>query len=151
MKLDPRLVEHLARARIVVDPEPLVQVHLPRWEARAVQRRADRFHAPFCLTFEPNGVRVVCRETEWAQVGRGLHAIRVEAGYRMVTLDVAPHAGAADLLAAVIDLLQRRGISAHPLPTFHRDRMLVHHSQLEQALRILRDLQASSPQQGHSS
>ncbi|MDR5709398.1 MAG: hypothetical protein QN172_01565 [Armatimonadota bacterium] len=148
MRLDPRLVERLARARVVVDSEPLVRVHLPHWETKAVQRRANRFHAPFCLTFEPDGVRVICRETEWAQAGRGLHAIRVETGYRMITLDVEPHAEAADLLATITDLLQQKGISVHPLPTFHRDRLLVHESRLEQTLRLLQDLQASDPQQG---
>ncbi|MDR7416121.1 MAG: hypothetical protein QN193_06065 [Armatimonadota bacterium] len=144
MRLDPRLAERLAQARILVDPEPLVRAHLPDWEAKAVQRRADRFHAPFLITVHPDGVRVICRETEWAQAGRGLHAIRVETGWRMITLEVDLHGEATDLLPTVAGLLQRRGIIAHPLPTFHRDRLLVHESQLEQALQLLRDLQATA-------
>jgi|FaiFalDrversion2_1042247.scaffolds.fasta_scaffold00966_2 hypothetical protein len=145
MRLDPRLAERLAQVHILVDPEPLVRVHLPDWEAKAVQRRANRFHAPFLLTVHPDGVRVICRETEWAHAGRGLHAIRVETGYRMITLDVDPHEEATDLLPAVAQLLRQEGIIAHPLPTFHRDRLLVHESQLDQALQLLRGLQASDP------
>ncbi len=108
-----------------------------------MQRRADRFHAPFSLTFEPDGVWVVCRETEWAYAGRGLHPIRVEPGYRMITLDMELHPETADLLSTVTDLLARSGILAHPLPTFHRDRLLIPEYQLDQALRVLKSLLAA--------
>ncbi len=133
----------LARARIVVEPEPLVRVHLPHGEEKAVQRRAGRFHAPFLFTFDAEGVWVVCREAEWAHAGRGLRADRVERGYRMITLEVAPQSEAVELLPAVTDVLARSGIPVYPLPTLYRDRLLVPEPHLEQALRVLEDLVAS--------
>ncbi len=138
--LDPRFAVCIRRMQIVVEPEPVVLVHLPREEAGAVQRRADRFHAPFCLVFSPHEVTLVCREVEWEHAGRGLRGARVERGYRMVTLEVDLAPDTVGYLTAVTEHLARAGVSVTVLTTFHRDRLLVPASHLEAAVRALEDL-----------
>jgi len=140
--LDPRFAVCIRCMRIVVEPEPVVLVHLPREEAGAVQRRADRFHAPFCLVFAPNEVTRVCREVEWEHAGRGLRAAKVEGGYRMITLDVALDPDAIGYLEVVTEHLVRAGVPVTVLSTFHRDHLLVPVSHLEEAVRALEDLVA---------
>lgn len=139
-ELDPRIAELLARMRVVVEPEPLVLVRLPAREAGAVQRRADRFGAPFCLTFSPQEVFLVCREVEWERAGRGLQSTEVRTGYRMITLDVALDPDTVGYLAVVTDHLSRVGLPVIVLSTFHRDRLLVPDADLERVIQALEDL-----------
>jgi hypothetical protein len=140
--LDPRFAACIRRLRIVVEPEPVVLVHLPREEAGAVQRRADRFYAPFCLVFAPHEVTLVCREVEWEHAGRGLRGAKVESGYRMITLDVSLDPDTIGYLEVVTGHLARAGVPVTVLSTFHRDHLLVPASHLEAAVRALEDLVA---------
>lgn len=140
--LDPRFAPWIGRMRIIVEPEAVVLVRLPPEEAGAVQRRADRFHAPFCLVFAPHEVTLVCREVEWEHAGRGLRGARVERGYRMITLDVSLDPDAVGYLEVVTGHLARAGVPVTVLSTFHRDHLLVAASQLEDAVRVLEDLVA---------
>jgi hypothetical protein len=123
--MDPEVAKVLARVRVVVQPEPLVRVSLPPSERGPLQRRADRFHAPFCLTFTSQGVSLVCREVEWDQVGKGLRAQSVERGYRMITLDVE---------------VEPEGVRAGLVSTFHRDHLLVREEDMHRARQVLESL-----------
>lgn len=134
------MAELLARTRVVVDPERLVWVSLPPSEAGAVQRRADRFHSPFCLSFAPHEVSVVCREVEWEHAGRGLRVRAVRAGYRMVTLEVELKGDVVGYLRAVTDRLAREGVPASVVSTFHRDHLLVREEDVERARAVLEAL-----------
>jgi hypothetical protein len=147
---EPNVAALLAKTRVVVEPEPLVAVSLPPVEAQAVQRRADRLHSPFFLTFAPDEVSLVCREVEWEQAGRGLRPTRVERGYRMITLDVVLDLSVIGYLAVVTERLARAGIPVSVVSTFHRDHLLVRDEHADAAQRVLKrmieDYQAVAPQ-----
>lgn len=138
--MDPKVARLLARTRVVVQPEPLVWVSLPPSERAPLQRRADRFHSPFCLAFAPQEVSLVCREVEWEQAGRGLRARRVERGFRMITLDVELDLDVVGYLRVVTDRLAQAGVSVSVVSTFHRDHLLVREPDLDRARAVLEDL-----------
>ncbi len=140
--METKVAELLAGARVVVEPERLVWVRLPPSEAGAVQRRADRFHAPFCLSFTAHEVSVVCREVEWEQAGRGLRVRVVEDGYRIITLDVELRPEAIGYLEVVKDRLARGGVPVSVISTFHRDHLLVREEEVERARALLEELVA---------
>lgn len=138
--MDPRLAEVLARMRVVLQPEPLVVVSLPPSERGRLQRRADQFHSPFCLTFTPQEVSLVCREVEWDRAGKGLRARAVERGYRMVTLDVELDLEVVGYLKVVTQRLAEAGVPVSVISTFHRDHLLVRESDVERAREVLETL-----------
>lgn len=138
--MDPKVVEVLARTRVVVQPEPLVVVSLPPWERGPLQRRADQFHSPFCLTFTPQEVSLVCREVEWERVGKGLRARAVERGYRMITLDVELDLDVVGYLQVVTQRLAQAGIAVSVISTFHRDHLLVREADVERTRGVLEAL-----------
>ncbi|MDR5682785.1 MAG: ACT domain-containing protein [Armatimonadota bacterium] len=138
--VDPELAAVLANTKILVEPEPLAVVSLPLSEAQAVQRRADRFHSPFCLAFSPDEVSLVCREVEWDQAGRGLRPTRVERDYRMITLDAVLDASVIGYLSVVTERLARAGIPVCVVSTFHRDHLLVRAADADAAQAVLQAL-----------
>jgi hypothetical protein len=138
--MDLEVAKVLARVRVVVQPEPLVRVSLPPSERGPLQRRADRFHAPFCLTFTSQGVSLVCREVEWDQVGKGLRAQSVERGYRMITLDVEVEPEGVGYVRVVADRLAQAGVRAGLVSTFHRDHLLVREEDMHRARQVLESL-----------
>lgn len=148
--VEPNVAALLAEAKIVVESEPIVAVSLPPVEAQRVQRRVDRFHSPFCFTFAPDEVSLVCREVEWEQLGRGLRANRVERGYRMITLEVVLDLSVVGYLGVVTERLALAGIPVSVVSTFHRDHLLVHSEHVDAARRVLErmieDYQAVAPQ-----
>ncbi len=131
--MDRRIAQLLARTRVVVHQEPLVWVSLPPTERGRLQRRAHRFHSPFCLTFAPHEVSLVCREVEWDQVGRGLRARAVQRGYRMITLDVELDPDVVGYLRVVTERLAQAGVSVSVVSTFHRDHLLVREQDVARA------------------
>jgi predicted CoA-binding protein len=138
--MDPQVAKVLARVRVVVQPEPLVRVSLPPSERGPLQRRAERFHAPFCVTFTSHGVSLVCREVEWDQVGKGLRARAVERGYRMITLDVELEPEGVGYVRAVTERLAQAGVVAGLVSTFHRDHLLVREEDVDRARQVLESL-----------
>lgn len=138
--MDPKVARLLARARVVVQPDPLVWVSLPPSERGVLQRRAERFHSPFCLTFAPHEVSLVCREVEWDQAGKGLRARRVERGFRMITLDVELDLDVVGYLRVVTDRLAQAGVPVSVVSTFHRDHLLVREADLARAQAVLEEL-----------
>lgn len=140
--MDPKGAELLAHTRVVVEPERLVWVSLPPSEAGAVQRRADRFHAPFCLSFAPHEVSVVCREVEWGHAGRGLRVRALQGGYRMITLEVELRMDVVGYLRVVTDRLAREGVPVSVVSTFHRDHLLVREEDVNRARAALESLVA---------
>lgn len=135
--MDAKLADVLARMRVVVQPERLVVVSLPPVEWGRLQRRADQFHSPFCLTFTPQEVCLVCREVEWDHAGRGLRAQTVERGYRMITLDVELETEMVDYLKVVTQRLAEAGVPTRVISMFHRDHLLVRESDVERARAVL--------------
>ncbi|MER3455676.1 MAG: hypothetical protein C4304_02015 [candidate division GAL15 bacterium] len=138
--MDLRVARLLARTRVVIHSDPLVLVNLPPWERGRLQRRADRFHSPFCLTFAPQEVSLVCREVEWDQVGKGLRTRAVQRGYRMITLDAELDLPEAGYLRVVTDRLAQAGIPVCVVSTFHRDHLLVQEEDVARAQQVLEEL-----------
>ncbi len=138
--IQPKVARLLSRTRVVVQPEPLVQVSLPPSERGALQRRAERFHSPFCVSFTPQEVSLVCREVEWEQAGKGLRARVVERGWRMITLDVELDLDTVGYLAVVTERLARAGVPVSVVSTFHRDHLLVREEDAERAREVLEEL-----------
>ncbi|MCS7235949.1 MAG: ACT domain-containing protein [Armatimonadota bacterium] len=138
--MDARVAQLLARTKVVVQPDRLVWVSLPPSERGRLQRRADRFHSPFCLTFSAREVSVVCREVEWDQVGKGLRPRAVQRGYRMVTLDAELDLDVVGYLKVVTEHLARAGVPVSVVSTFHRDHLLVREEDLPRAQALLEAL-----------
>ncbi len=128
------------------DPAPYVLATIPRSLEASVRGAIAGLHLPFFVEWAQDGIVLVARAVEWQQVAARFPGAVTEEGYRLVSLGAAagggghdperPAAAAADL-AALVGLLQQRGITVRPLRSFYRDHLLVPAAHLAGCLEVL--------------
>ena len=98
---------------------------------------SPRPDAPFMLLRDQYEVTLLLEETDWLTMRHAARDARVEAGFRLVTLDIELGWHVVGYLALVTKLLAAAGISAGALAAFSRDHLLIKQTDLGAALRAL--------------
>jgi hypothetical protein len=130
----------LRRTKVAVAPATFVLVSVTHQDwARMLQQPelSPRPDAPFMLLRDQYEVTLLLEETDWLTMRHAARDARVEAGFRLVTLDIELGWHVVGYLALVTKLLAAAGISAGALAAFSRDHLLIKQTDLGAALRAL--------------
>jgi hypothetical protein len=137
---DANAAELLSRARVEVAPETFVLVGLRHGEwARLLENPelSPRAESNFFLLRDPFEVTLLVEESDWRAMRHAARDARVEAGFRLVTLDVELGWDVVGFLAHVTGILAGAGIPVGALSAFSRDHLLIKQDDLGNALRVL--------------
>lgn len=132
--------ELLRRARVEVAPATFVLVGLrPEDWARLLENPelSPRAESIFMLLRDPFEVTLLLEEDDWRAMRHAARDARVEAGFRLVTLDVVLPWNVVGFLAHVTEILANEGIAVGALSAFSRDHLLIKQDDLGKALRVL--------------
>jgi hypothetical protein len=132
--------ELLRRARVEVAPATFVLVGLrPEDWARLLENPelSPRAESIFMLLRDPVEVTLLLEEDDWRAMRHAARDARVEAGFRLVTLDVVLAWNVVGFLAHVTEILAGEGIAIGALSAFSRDHLLIKQEDLGKALRVL--------------
>ena len=132
--------ELLRRARVEVAPETfaLVGLRLEDWQRLLENPElSPRAESNFMLLRDPFEVTLLLEETDWRAMRHAARDARVEAGFRLVTLDVELPWNVVGFLAHVTQILADEGIAVGALSAFTRDHLLIKQDDLGKALRVL--------------
>ena len=132
--------ELLRRARVEVAPATFVLVGMrPRDWQRLLEspELSPRAESVFFLLRDPFEVTLLLEDADWRSMRHAAREARVEADFRLVTLDVELPWNVVGFLAHVAAILAREGISVGALSAFSRDHLLVKQADLGRALRAL--------------
>jgi hypothetical protein len=132
--------ELLRRARVEVAPATFVLVGLrPEDWARLLENPelSPRAESIFMLLRDPVEVTLLLEEDDWRAMRHAARDARVEAGFRLVTLDVVLPWNVVGFLAHVTEILAGEGIAVGALSAFSRDHLLIKQDDLGRALRVL--------------
>jgi uncharacterized protein len=132
--------EILRRARVEVAPETFVLVGLRHADwARLLENPelSPRAGSNFMLLRDPFEVTLLFDESDWRAMRHAARDAKVEAGFRLLTLDVELGWGVVGFLAHVTRILAAEGIPVGALSAFTRDHLLVKQDDLGKALRVL--------------
>ncbi|HYE15186.1 MAG TPA: ACT domain-containing protein [Pyrinomonadaceae bacterium] len=134
------VAELLRRARVEVAPGEFVLVGMRREEWRRLLESPElspRPDAPFMLLSDPFEVTLLLEEEDWRAMRHAARDARVEAGFRLVTLDVELPWDVVGFLARVTEVLAGAGVAVGAVSAFSRDHLLVKQQDLGRALRAL--------------
>jgi len=134
------VAELLRRARVEVAPGKFVLVGMRREEWRRLLESPElspRPDAPFMLLSDPFEVTLLLEEEDWRAMRHAARDARVEAGFRLVTLDVELPWDVVGFLARVTEVLAGAGVAVGAVSAFSRDHLLVKQQDLGRALRAL--------------
>lgn len=98
---------------------------------------SPRGDAPFMLLRDEHEVTLLLDETDWRAMRHAARDARVEADFRLVTLDLELAWNVVGYLARVTAILSQAGISVGALSAFSRDHLLIKQDDLAKALRAL--------------
>jgi hypothetical protein len=132
--------ELLRRARVEVAPETFVLVGMrPEDWQRLLENPelSPRAESNFMLLRDPFEVTLLLEETDWRAMRHAARDARVEAGFRLVTLNIELGWNVVGFLAHVTEILAGEGIAVGALSAFSRDHLLVKQDDLGKALRVL--------------
>ena len=132
--------ELLRRTRVRVAPGTFVVVGLRHEEWRRLLESPElspRAEATFMLLRDPSEVTLLLEEEDWRAMRHAARDARVEAGFRLVTLDVELPWNVVGYLARVTAILAAAGVSVGALTAYSRDHLLVKQEDLGAALRAL--------------
>src|SRR5712691_1301468 len=130
----------LRETRIEVAPATYVVIGLRHrdWhrllENPELSPRAD---APFMILRDAHEVTLVLEEEDWRRIRHAVRDAKIEAGYRLVTLDIELPWSTVGYFARVTEILAAAGISVGALSSFSRDHLLIKQEDLGRALRVL--------------
>lgn len=130
----------LNRARVEVAPETFVLVGMLHADwARLLEspELSPRAESNFCLLRDPFEVTLLVEESDWRAMRHAAREARVEAGFRLVTLDVELGWDVVGFLAHVTRILADASIPVGALSAFSRDHLLIKQDDLGKALRVL--------------
>lgn len=130
----------LSRARVEVAPETYVLVGMRHADwARLLENPelSPRAGANFYLLRDPFEVTLLFDEEDWRAMRHAARDAKVEAGFRLVTLDVELDWNVVGFLAHVTRILAEASISVGALSAFSRDHLLIKQDDLGKALRVL--------------
>jgi hypothetical protein len=137
---DAEIAELLSRTSVRVSPAVyfLVGMRHEDWlrllENPELSPRGD---APFMLLRDEHEVTLLLDETDWRAMRHAARDARVEADFRLVTLDLELAWNVVGYLARVTAILSQAGISVGALSAFSRDHLLIKQDDLAKALRAL--------------
>src|SRR5437763_695952 len=132
--------ELLSRARVEVAPATFVLVGLrPDEWARLLENPelSPRAESNFMLLRDPFEVTLLLEEEDWRAMRHAARDAKVEAGFRLVTLDIELPWNVVGFLARVTELLAGAGVAVGALSAFSRDHLLIKQDDLGKALRVL--------------
>ena len=132
--------ELLRRAKVEVAPETFALVGLRVEDWRRLLENPElspRAESNFFLLRDPFEVTLLLEESDWRAMRHAARDARVEAGFRLVTLDVELPWNVVGFLARVTEILAKEGIAVGALSAFSRDHLLVKQDDLGKALRVL--------------
>lgn len=137
---DSDVLELLSRTRVEVAPATFVLVGLRQDEwARLLENPelSPRPESLFMLLRDPFEVTLLLEEEDWRAMRHAARDAKVEAGFRLVTLDIELPWNVVGFLARVTGLLAASGVSVGALSAFSRDHLLIKQDDLGKALRVL--------------
>ena len=137
---DADISELLRRARVEVAPAAFVLVGLRQEDWRRLLENPELSPAQeslFMLLSDPFEVTLLLEEEDWRAMRHAARDARVEAGFRLVTIDIELPWNVVGFLARVTGLLAAAGVSAGALSAFSRDHFLIKQDDLAKALRVL--------------
>ena len=132
--------ELLRRTKVEVLPATFVLVGMRREDWLRLLESPElspRPEAPFMLLADAREVTLLLEEDDWRAMRHAARDARVEAGFRLVTLDIELGWDVVGYLARVTAILAAEGISVGALSAFSRDHLLVKQQDLGTALRAL--------------
>ena len=136
----PDAAELLRTAKVEVAPETYVLVGMRHADwARLLENPelSPRAESNFMLLRDPFEVTLLLEESDWRAMRHAARDARVEAGFRLVTLDVELGWDVVGFLAHVSGLLAAAGVPLGALSAFSRDHLLIKQDDLGEALRVL--------------
>ena len=141
MGSEPLSVEELlSRARVEVLPGTFVLVGLRHEDWRRLLENPElspRADAPFMLLKDTREVTLLVEEDDWHAMRHAARDARVEAGFRLLTLDLELGWDVVGFLARVTAILAAAGVPVGALSAFSRDHLLIKQDDLGRALRAL--------------
>jgi hypothetical protein len=132
--------ELLRQAKVEVAPETYVLVGLRHADwARLLENPelSPRAESNFMLLRDPFEVTLLVEESDWRTMRHAAREAKVEAGFRLVTLDVELGWNVVGFLAHVTQILAAAGVPVGALSAFSRDHLLIKQDDLGKALRVL--------------
>jgi uncharacterized protein len=136
----PDAAELLRNAKVEVAPETYVLVGLRHADwARLLENPelSPRPESNFLLLRDPSEVTLLVEESDWGAMRHAAREARVEAGFRLVTLDVELGWDVVGFLAHVTRILADASVPVGALSAFSRDHLLIKQEHLGNALRVL--------------
>ena len=130
----------LSRAKVEVAPETFVLVGMRHADwARLLEspELSPRPESNFFLLRDPFEVTLLVEESDWRAMRHAARDARVEAGFRLVTLDVELGWDVVGFLAHITRILAEAAIPVGALSAFSRDHLLIKQDDLGKALRVL--------------
>ena len=129
--------ELLRRTRVEVAPGTFVLVGMRREEWRRLLENPElspRADAPFVLLQDRFEVSLLLEDEDWRAMRHAARDARVEAGFRLITLDIELPWDVVGYLALVTGILAAEGVPAGALSAFSRDHLLIKQADLARAL-----------------
>lgn len=133
-------IELLRKTRVEVQPETFFLVSLTHADYRRLLENpelAPRGAAPFMLLSDKHEVTMLLDETDWLAMRYSARNAKVEAGFRLVTLNLELDWNVIGFYALVTKLLADAEISVGALSAFSRDHLLIKQDDLAAALKVL--------------
>src|SRR5947209_16631607 len=137
---DAEVSELLSRARVEVAPAEFILVSLRHEDWNRLLENPElspRAESNFMLLRDRFEVTLLLEEDDWRAMRHAARDARVEAGFRLVTLDLELPWSVVGFLAHVTGLLAEAGVAVGALSAFSRDHLLIKQDDLGKALRVL--------------
>ena len=137
---NPGVEDLLRRTRVEVSAATFVLVGLRPDDWRRLLENPElspRADAGMMLLRDAREVTLLLEEEDWRVMRHAARDARVEAGFRLVTLDIELGWHVVGYLARVASILAAEGISVGALSAFSRDHLLVKQDDLASVLRAL--------------
>ena len=141
MTLSLEVRHRLGQAELYSDDRPYALVSLPRDQMRPATILFGGLADPFAaMIVDKDEITIVMHEMDWSLAARDLPGMRVEPGWRLITLDVVFDFEAVGVMAVVSRALAEAGIAIVPLSAYSRDHVLVRANDFERAWQALSDV-----------
>jgi hypothetical protein len=137
---DADVSELLRRVRVEVAPATFALVSLRHEDWNRLLENPElspRAESNFMLLRDQFEVTLLLEEDDWRAMRHAARDAKVEAGFRLVTLDVELPWNVVGFLARVTELLAEAGVAVGALSAFSRDHLLIKQDDLGKALRVL--------------
>lgn len=132
--------ELLRRTKVEVAPETFYLVSLRHEDYRRLLENPElspRGDAPFMLLADKHEVTLLLDETDWRAMRHSARSAKVEAGFRLVTLNLELEWNVIGYYALVTKILADAEIAVGAISAFSRDHLLIKQDDLPLALKVL--------------